>query len=232
MSYSLFVTFDGDHGNDGDLQEWLAGPVQAKLGTMSKGLRVEHYRPAVGKSALFDDGPGPAAMIEVITDDITTIARLVRKSGFKDLLTGEASVAVQQMSVSFGLFESFQTPIATTGRTVERTAPLSFVVRYFGPIPDENAFVDFYTANHPPLLARFPGIRNVLCYIDCGADILRGTDLPVSEVRFGNEVVFDDLDTLNNALQSEIMPQLKADSRNFPAFGYSTHHAMQRTRLI
>jgi hypothetical protein len=68
-------------------------------------------------------------------------------------------------------------------------APFSYVVRYHRPAEDETKFVRHYVETHPPLLARLPGIRNVMCYLplpwrhDGGAS--------AADYMLGNEVVFD-----------------------------------------
>ncbi len=102
-------------------------------------------------------------------------------------------------------------------------------MRYYGPTDDQAAFVRFYTHNHPPILATFPGIRNVLCYLPL--DWRSNKKVPDSSLILGNEVVFDDLDALNRALESDVMPQLRADGRRFAEFGFNTHHAMRRQRI-
>ncbi len=107
---------------------------------------------------------------------------------------------------------------------------MSFVVRYYRPAEDENAFQAFYVAHHPPILGRFPGIRNVLCYLplawrNAGA-------IATSDCMLGNEVVFDSLADLDAALASEVRHELRRDYERFPPFsGAVTHHAMLRQCL-
>jgi hypothetical protein len=55
--------------------------------------------------------------------------------------------------------------------------------------------------------------------------------VPDSSMILGNEVVFDDLDALNRALESDVMPVLRADGKRFAEFGFNTHHAMRRERI-
>ena len=110
-----------------------------------------------------------------------------------------------------------------------RIAPLSFVVRYYGPVADAADFIGFYTKNHPPLLAKFPGIRNMLCYLPLNWQSMN--EITDDYMFLGNEVVFDNLDARNQALASDVMPEVQADSEHFAAYGYNTHHAMQRRRV-
>ncbi len=75
--------------------------------------------------------------------------------------------------------------------------------------------------------AKFPGIRNVLCYLPLNWQSMK--EITDDYMFLGNEVVFDDLDALNQALASDVMREVQADSEQFAVFGYSTHHAMQRS---
>jgi len=80
--------------------------------------------------------------------------------------------------------------------------------------------------NHPPIVAKFPNIRNVLCYLPLGwRDVGEVTD---ERLVIGNEVVFDDLESLKGALATEVTEEAIADSEQFESFGYSSHHAMHR----
>jgi hypothetical protein len=107
-----------------------------------------------------------------------------------------------------------------------RTAALSFVVRYYGPVKDHPKFVDIYTSSHPQILAKFEGIRNVLCYfpLNWGAS----GEVKDEKMIIGNEVVFDDLAALKLALQSDVRLEAGDHSQHFQKFGYNTHHTMHR----
>ncbi len=48
---------------------------------------------------------------------------------------------------------------------------LSYMVEYEGPAKDENAWHLFYVEGHPPLLAKFPGIRKIEIYTPAIADL-------------------------------------------------------------
>jgi hypothetical protein len=118
-----------------------------------------------------------------------------------------------------GLFRTLTTPV--NGEVAPREAALSLLVRYFGPMPDEGAFQNAYSDRHPPILARFPAIRNVRVYLPL-------PEGPRSAIRLLNEVVFEDLDALNHALASDVLAQLRADSATLPPRGACSHHAMER----
>ena len=129
--------------------------------------------------------------------------------------------------VHLELFDTVHYPISGLQQIPPRNARLSFVVRYYGAPSHQREFIKFYTLNHPPLLAQFPGIRNVICYLPLDIDV--GIEINQEHTILGNEVVFDDLDGLSAALDSEAMLAVMEDSAEFPTFTYSSHHVMLRT---
>lgn len=234
MSYCLFIYFEGPATVSGKLASWLRGDALQWLRTDKAGEAVEDleldvFVPETGKTGPFDDGAGPAAILQLSSRNQDALTALVGTSGFTSMFCGDALGLESDLRISLGLFEVLATPVAGEPQSRPRTARLSFVVRYYGPAEDPAAFQKFYTANHPPILARFPNIRNVFCYVPL---VLPSTDIPHSKIMLGNEVVFDDLADLNGALRSDVLVALRADSANFPPFGHSTHHAMVREKLV
>lgn len=178
--------------------------------------------PEYARVASFDDGPPPAAIIE--------LSALSRAS----LIDAGNHAAVHTLLVEYGgvgawtaaAFEIIRTPVGGSVAAVTRSADLSFVVRYFPPVADAAQFAAHYVRNHPPILARLPRVRNVLCYVPLWQDF---PGIAPDHTTIRNEVVFDSLDDLLRALQSPVRAELRADTQTFPAFGHSTHHAMTRT---
>lgn len=234
MSYCLFIYFEGPATASGKLASWLRGNALQWLKTdraakAVEDLELDVFVPETGKTEPFDEGAGPAAVLQLSSKNQDALAALAGTSGFTSMFYGDALGLEPDLRISLGMFEVLATPVAGEPETRPRTAGLSFVVRYYGPAENPAAFQKFYTANHPPILARFPDIRNVFCYVPL---VLPSTDIPHSEILLGNEVVFDDLAHLNVALRSDVLVSLRADSANFPSFGHSTHHAMMREKLV
>ncbi len=224
MTVSVFLNYPGpESAADSLAAAFEAGPLNAL--TSAAGLRfVERYVPARGNVPEFQEGERPPLLVELNLDQAEDARGLIGSDAFR------AAVELgEQGSAGVDVFQTEHFPVPGPAEPPPRTAALSFVVRYFRPAPDEAAFVAFYTAHHPLLLARFPGIRNVLCYLPTGIPLPAGMNS--SGTFFGNEVVFDDLDALNAALASEVLPELRAEGKLFPPFGHSRHHAMQRQRL-
>ncbi len=219
--------------NLGDvLAGWARETVVAAL-CKAEGLAViEGYFPTPEGAAdpLTDDGRGPALLVEAGFDDLAALQAAVASAAARAAFAGCPAAGREGCRVDCEAFEVSHYPVAGEDRPAARTAPLSFVVRYYRPAEDETAFRDFYLANHPPILGRFPGIRNVLCYLPLKWE--NGSGLAVSDCMLGNEVVFDSALALNAALASEVRHELRRDYEGFPAFsGPVSHHAMVRERL-
>ena len=67
------------------------------------------------------------------------------------------------------------------------------MVRYHRPATTKAEFVSHYLADHPPLLAKLPEIRSVLCYLPL--ETLATPALPSADIMIGNEVAFDSPET-------------------------------------
>ncbi len=228
MSYRMIATYEtyNDQGKawEAPFMNWLFSSALDKICDIPGLLQPEIMTPAPGDVLHFDDGPGPAAMIHFTSDDPEILSGFASSDTFRTAFMDDPS-GIDGIAASFDVYEIVTTPIKDVPAPETRHAGLSFVIRYFSPIANAAKFRQIYVDNHPPILARFPDVRNVFCYLPRGIDI---GDLPRSGVELGNEVVFDNLDALNKAMSSDVMPDLRADTKTFPPFNGSTHHAMNR----
>ncbi|MGI9344028.1 MAG: EthD family reductase [Gammaproteobacteria bacterium] len=229
MTTSAFLNFPGPaSAADACHAAFVDGPLT--MLTASAGLRfVETYRPAADDVPTFQDGPGLPLIVELNFDSLNDAKASIESAAFRAALTPDPSATGLLESATLDVFTPEHYAVPGHPEPPPRAAPLSFVVRYNRPVEDEAEFVDFYTRNHPPLLARFPRIRNVLCYRPVAIELPAGVSS--SGAFLGNEVVFDSLGDLNQALASDVLDLVKADGRRFAAFGSNTHHAMERTRV-
>ncbi len=212
-----------------DLRSYFLDQPLAFLEAVPQVVSIDLFVPATGDVVLFDDGAAPALMIQIDMENATDAQALVQSENFQHMILDESAYAAPIDKLALDIFETVHFAIPGHQTPPPRTAPLSFVVRYYGPTDDMAAFDRFYTENHPPILAAFPGIRNVLCYLPL--DWQSTNNVPDSSLILGNEVVFDDVDALNRALESDVMPRLREDGSQFAEFGYNTHHAMRRQRI-
>jgi uncharacterized protein (TIGR02118 family) len=101
----------------------------------------------------------------------------------------------------------------------------TYLVAYEGEAEDTPAWLAYYIAHHPPIMARFPGIRAIEIYtrLDwCGA-----VPWPREAAMQRNKVVFDSPEALTAALNSPVRHEMRADFHKFPPFtGRNTHYPM------
>jgi uncharacterized protein (TIGR02118 family) len=110
--------------------------------------------------------------------------------------------------------------------------PCTFLVEYPGTTTDLTAWLDHYDAYHPPIMARFPGIREVATFRPAPSE---RDDLPCERETSmqRNKVVFDSTAALVAALNSPVMAEMRADAASFPPSSRrATHHAMATRRLV
>lgn len=233
MTISVFLTWPGPESDsarvtDAFTDAFGAGPL-AGLRSVTGLSFIETYRPAPGEQPGFDEVPRPPLLVELNLADRAAAQELIGSAAFREALTLRIDGEAGRRRATVDLFAPRHFDLPGHAQPPRRTASLSYVVRYYRPAPDERAFVDFYVTHHPLLLARFPGIRNVLCYLPTGLDLPEG--MTSSGAFFGNEVVFDDLDALHRALDSEVLQELLAEGKTFPPYGHCEHHAMLRAQL-
>jgi uncharacterized protein (TIGR02118 family) len=117
-------------------------------------------------------------------------------------------------------------------RLAPNARPCTFLVEYPGTTTDLAAWLDHYDAHHPPIMARFPGIREVSTFRPAPA----GRDASPCELETSmqrNKVVFDSSAALVAALSSPAMAEMRADAAAFPPSSQRpTHHAMATHRLV
>ncbi len=231
MTYRLIATYERSDSStrkaaSAELDSWFSSPEFEDIARAPGLTAFDVLVPETGKARFFDDGPAPVAIVHLSAETPGMLADLARSDPFIDAFW-KTPLKLAGVSPDFGLYQVIAAPIGDTPDPQDRKAALSFVVRYFEPIVEAKKFRDFYVANHPPILARFPDVRNVLCYLPIDADF---GDFSAARVALGNEVVFDDLAALNTALSSNVLADLREDSQNFPPFGRVCHHAMIRHR--
>ena len=184
------------------------------------------FTPSSTSDPYLDDGPPPQLALQLYFDDIATLeaaARLViywNSRQRRAAVTAGGETSTQQAM----LVRRFAVPDPTF-RTPPGELPCTYLVAYEGEADDLNAWLAHYIADHPPIMARFPGIRQIEIYtcIDwCGS-------LPWPQVRHmqRNKVVFDSPAALTAALNSPVRHDMRASFGRFPPFtGPITHFPM------
>lgn len=102
---------------------------------------------------------------------------------------------------------------------------VSYFVRYEGEAKNASAFIEHYRTQHAPILARFPGIRELVLH----TPIDWHDPCPVHPGNFVllAQMVFDSREELLAALASSLRFEAREDFASFPPFdGEVFHQAM------
>ena len=186
------------------------------------------YTPATvqAEDPYVQDGPAPAWLAMLA---FPSLEALERATGAKHFIVTLADLGKRVLTCT--AMQRSDHPVAGVDAPAPLHAPFSYVVRYHRPAADEALFVRHYIETHPPLLARLPAIRNVICYLPLAWKHAAG--VPPADYMLGNEVVFDHIDHFNEAMASKLRHELRAHFRQFPAFsGRNTHYPMARRRIV
>jgi hypothetical protein len=185
------------------------------------------YTPSRTSDPYLDDGPPPQLAMQLYFDDIASLEAAVSDGGHLHGLAAQGALAslrdagVTQQAM---LVRRFGVPDPTF-RMAAGEHPCTYLVAYEGEADDLDAWLAHYIADHPPIMARFPGIRQIEIYtcIDwCGS-------VPWPRVRHmqRNKVVFDSAAALTSALNSPVRHDMRASFGRFPPFtGPITHFPM------
>ncbi|MFN3349910.1 hypothetical protein [Pseudorhodoplanes sp.] len=165
----------------------------------------------------------PALMLQLEFAQIADLEHALKPHGYLQML------AHADMLPSLAATIPSHQTMLTRRYPVAEPAPdsanglLSYMVEYEGPAKDENAWHLFYVTGHPPLLAKFPGIRKIEIYTPAVA--ISALPFAVRRSMQRNKTVWDHADAMNAAMASPVRAALRKDFHKFPAFeGAATHY--------
>jgi hypothetical protein len=175
-------------------------------------IAIRAFQPTPKKTAVFDDRGAPRLLVQVLLPSPAGMAPAFEMRAISRL----AQLAVAGCRVSHQLFELREEPLTDARGLAYGTARQSLSVRYFA---DDNrdrirAFRAAYLDGHPAVLAGFPGIRRVFCYVP--VQWYDPSGIAGSGSIVGNEVVFDSMAALNRALHSPAMARVRRHSQMLP----------------
>ena len=185
------------------------------------------HTPSTTSDPYLNDGHPPVLGLQLYFDNIASLEAALATDGYlQGLAAADAMSSLKNADVTQQamLVRRFPVPDATF-RTPPGERPCTYLVAYEGRADDMNVWHAHYITNHPPIMARFPGIRQIEIYtrIDwCGF-------LPWRRVEHmqRNKVVFDSPAALTAALNSPVRHEMREDFARFPLFsGPNTHYPM------
>jgi uncharacterized protein (TIGR02118 family) len=201
----------------------LADCIAATPG-LEKGLI---HTPSRTSDPYLDDGAPPALALQLYFPDIAAMEAALTVDGHlqalaaPDMLPSLAGAAVTQQAM---LVRRFPVPEPRPESGADEPC-CTYLVAYEGEAEDRAGWLAHYIAHHPPIMAKFPGIREIEIYTGldwCGA-------LPWPRVAHlqRNKVVFDSPKALTTALNSPVRHEMRADFHKFPPYtGANTHYPM------
>lgn len=213
MRIAYFLTCHGERVSDAVLAQFtkvlqgVAGVKRALVFTPEK----------TSDPFLKDESPPPLAA-ELYFDDIASLERAAARDGALQALARSDVLPVTQQAM---LVRRFPVPDAGVGSATRCT----YLVGYEGPAEDLNAWLAHYIDNHPPIMARLPGIREI--EVCTRLDWYGFLPWPRDRCMLRNKVVFDSPAALTEALRSAARHELRADYAKFPPFsGKVVHYPM------
>jgi len=228
MTIAYFLHVDGPAGQEEKLQTWADDIFGPAFNESAPAARIEAYAPQSVEDPYLGSESGKLLMVQA---DFATRAGL--EAAMANAAVADALAAMPgngDFQVTTEAFRVRHFPLLD-GSSLPRRAPVSFVVRYYSPVAKAQAFRDHYFAHHPPIMAHFPRIRNILCYSP--VDWRDASRLMPTDSFLGNEIVFDSIEDLNAAMASQVRHDLRADYHHFPPHeGATSHHAMYRRVLF
>ena len=202
---------------------WLTDVIAATP-ALQRGLI---FTPSNTSDPYLDDGPPPQLALQLYFDDIALLEAALAANGHPQRLGVLESVGASQQAM---LVRRYPVPDPTF-RTPPGELPCTYLVAYEGAAEDLPAWLSHYIADHPPIMARFPGIRQIEIYtcIDwCG-----GLPWPRVAHMQRNKVVFDNQAALTAALNSPVRHEMRAAFHRFPPFsGPVTHFPMETVTVL
>ncbi len=176
-----------------------------------------------------DNEPAPALVLQLRFDTIETLEAALAANGPLNHLAEcqglrQGRVATQQAMLT----RCYPVPDATLV-TPPGALPCSYLVQYPGPAADLNAWHAHYNTHHPPLMAKFPGVRAIEIYTRI--DYVTGLDWARENMMQRNKLLFDSPDALTAGLLSPVIQEMRADFHQFPPFEGGNVHYVLETRF-
>ena len=228
MSIAHFLIFSVDSSTADKTTRQFPEQEISALATLPGVERVDRYEPTEFPGDPYgDDRQGQVLTIQSCYRDIASLEQGLASAVFQRLVNAASSSGYK---LTHDAMDMVSYSVADENEPRELTAPISYVVRYHYPADDVKGFIDYYTSHHPIIEKRFPRITNIMCYLPI--KWRDPTDLPLLGYMLGNEVVFESVEDMGNALHSPVIDEMSADFDQFPTFqGCHTHYPMRRRRV-
>jgi len=209
MTIAYFLDIKTTAENGPALQKNFRSVIVPDL-LKEQGVQSVHlYIPHESARPLDPEEDAPELTLQIDVADLDALTSLFGEKSPENWFPAPDGSRITQ-----DIFEPIHYTVEGDDAPVQRTAPLSFNVRYYRPVDDEQGFSEHYLAHHPQILARLPGVRNVLCYVPIQNVDIGG--FPDSDTILGNEVAMDSWEALETAIESPVRQELREDMEALP----------------
>jgi hypothetical protein len=174
-----------------------------------------------------DNEPSPALVLQLQFDTIEALEAAVAADGPLRPL-GEAHGPNRSVTQQAMLARRYPVPDPAL-HTPADALPCSYLVQYPGPAADLNAWHGHYNRHHPPLMAKFPGVRAIEIYTRI--DWVDGLGWAREDMMQRNKLLFDSPQALTEGLLSPVLQEMRADFNQFPPFSGGNVHYVLETRF-
>jgi uncharacterized protein (TIGR02118 family) len=230
MNYCLFLLAQAENVHADLVVESLGQALVRSLRGMEALTQLSVHR-AGGRAQdpAIAHGAGPDWVFQFYFDDLLALeAALARGASLDCALRASDVPAWRGLRWSQQVMAVRRYALATTWPRQDKAIrqACTYFVSYEGQAADDAAWLAHYLRHHPPLMKKLPGLRALEVYSRVDYD--SGLDITKSRALQRNLVMFDSLQELNEALNSPVRRELRADYDNFPAFeGTSPHGVME-----
>lgn len=228
---SYFLTFHDIHHPKARVSDADKSAVTEIVATTPGLARALVFTPEVTHDPYLHDGVPPLLALQLYFPEIAPLEAALAGFGHLQALAQRtfpslAHAAVTQQAMLTRVIK-VPDPEFKTGPG-ER--PCTYMVAYEGEAEDRIAWLAHYIVSHTPIMARFPGIRQVEVYTRL--DWLGFLPWPRVDYMQRNKVVFDSPKALDAALNSPVRHEMRADFKTFPPFAGKNSHYPFATETI
>ncbi len=231
MTISCFLTYWGE-ARDGDavFEAYRGGPASF-LAAAPDALSVELYAPASVTDPLLGGDEPPLVVAQLRFATLAGAERALASPAVSRALDEFQEMPVANWHATVEILRGQVHPEAGESDGDSTVVPVTYLVEYQRPADDEAAFIDYYCAHHPPIMAELPGIRRLEIYTP--VDWSNPLALDRADDMLKCDVSFDSTDALTAALHSDVRHRLRRDYDAFPPFsGRVGHYPMRRVRVM
>lgn len=193
--------------------------------------RAIFYQPAQARDYYTDDGASPRSALQLYFDKLEDL-EFAAQDHLKKLSCssiwegiGDYYITYQAMYVRrYPVIDPFYISEDDGGRC-------AYLVHYPGKADNFNTWLNYYLDNHPQIMKRFPGIREIEIY----TRVDWRDSLPWDRVNYmqRNRLIFDSVLSLEEALNSDVRHDMRADFEAFPGFtGSNIHYPMLAKEVL